>query len=355
MSLLFSPLHLSHLTLKNRLVVSPMCQYSSIDGFANDWHLVHLGSRAVGGAALVIQEATAVSADGRISPDDLGIWKDQHLEKYKQITRFIHQTGALAGIQLSHAGRKASTSAPWKGHRQLTPSTGGWQTYGPSPIGFNGTDNPPVALNEDQIKTLIESFCIAAQRAVIAGYDVIEVHAAHGYLIHQFLSPLTNHRKDMYGGCFENRIRFLTEIVSAVMQELSAQQSLWVRISATDWADGGWDISASIQLARILKSMGVELIDTSTGGLIPGVKIPVGAGYQVPFAKQIKKEATIRTGAVGLITTAGQAEQILEAKEADVILLARELLRDPYFPLHAAMTLDGDAGFPDQYTRAKIR
>lgn len=355
MSLLFSPLALHQLTLKNRLVVSPMCQYSSKDGFANDWHLVHLGSRAVGGAALVIQEATAISPEGRISPDDLGIWKDLHIEKYKQITDFIHQQQALAGIQLAHAGRKASTAAPWKGREQLTPSTGGWQTLAPSAIGFNAEDNPPAALNQDQIKALIESFRIAAKRAVEAGYDVIEIHAAHGYLLHQFLSPLSNQRQDEYGGTFENRIRFLLEVIESVKPELKSNHSLWVRISATDWADGGWDIQQSIQLAGQLKHAGVELIDTSSGALIPGVKIPTKPGYQVPFAAQIKATTGILTGAVGLITTPEQSEEILQQEQADVILLARELLRDPYFPLHAGIALDGDIVFPNQYERAKIK
>jgi 2,4-dienoyl-CoA reductase-like NADH-dependent reductase (Old Yellow Enzyme family) len=355
MSTLFSPLTLERLTLKNRLVVAAMCQYSAVDGFANDWHLVHLGSRAVGGAALVITEATSVSPEGRISPEDLGIWQDGHIEKLKQITDFIHKQGALAAVQLAHAGRKASTMAPWKGRTQLTPSTGGWKTLAPSAIPFNDTDDAPLALSSSQIEALIEAFAQGARRAGEAGFDVIEIHGAHGYLIHQFLSPLSNQRTDEYGGSFENRIRFLLEVTMAVKSELTAKQSLWVRLSATDWADqkGGWTAAETVQLSAILKQQGVELIDTSTGGLIPGVQIPVGPGYQVAFAAAIKKEAGIKTGAVGLITDALQAEAILNEGSADVILMARALLRDPYLPLHAQMQLDGNADYPIQYERAK--
>jgi len=355
MSTLFSALPLEHLTLKNRLIVAAMCQYSSKDGFANDWHLVHLGSRAVGGAALVITEATAVSPEGRISPEDLGIWQDGHIEKLKQITGFIHSQGALAGIQLAHAGRKASTMVPWKGRTQLTPSTGGWKTLAPSALAFNSGDDAPQALTGVQIDALIEAFALGARRAIKAGFDVIEIHGAHGYLIHQFLSPLSNQRTDEYGGSFENRIRFLLKVVQAVSAELTGAQSLWVRLSATDWADqaGGWTAGETIRLSAALKPLGVELIDTSTGGLIPGVQIPVGPGYQVAFAAAIKKEANIKTGAVGLITDAAQAEAILNAGQADVILMARALLRDPYLPLHAEMQLDGDTTYPVQYERAK--
>jgi len=355
MSTLFSPLTLERLTLKNRLVVAAMCQYSAVDGFANDWHLVHLGSRAVGGAALVITEATAVSPEGRISPEDLGIWQDEHIEKLKQITDFIHKQGALAAVQLAHAGRKASTMVPWKGRTQLTPSTGGWKTLAPSAIPFNDMDDAPLALSSSQIEALIEAFAQGARRAGEAGFDVIEIHGAHGYLIHQFLSPLSNQRTDEYGGSFENRIRFMLEVTKAVKSELTAKQSLWVRLSATDWADqkGGWTAAETVQLSAILKQQGVELIDTSTGGLIPGVQIPVGPGYQVAFAAAIKKEAGIKTGAVGLITDALQAEAILNEGSADVILMARALLRDPYLPLHAQMQLDGNADYPIQYERAK--
>ena len=355
MSTLFSPLPLEQLILKNRLVVAAMCQYSAVDGFANDWHLVHLGSRAVGGAALVITEATAVSPEGRISPEDLGIWQDGHIEKLKQITDFIHKQGALAAVQLAHAGRKASTMVPWKGRTQLTPSTGGWKTLAPSAIPFNQEDDVPLALSSSQIEALIEAFAQGARRAREAGFDVIEIHGAHGYLIHQFLSPLSNQRTDEYGGSFENRTRFLLEVTKAVKSELTGKQSLWVRLSATDWADqgAGWTPEQTVRLSAILKAQGVELIDTSTGGLIPGVKIPVDPGYQVPFAAAIKKEAGIKTGAVGLITDALHAEAILNEGSADVILMARALLRDPYLPLHAQMQLDGNADYPIQYERAK--
>ena len=324
-----------------------------LDGFANDWHLVHLGSRAVGGASLVITEATAVSPEGRISPEDLGIWQDAHIEKLKQITDFIHGQGALAGIQLAHAGRKASTMVPWKGRTQLTPSTGGWKTLAPSEIPFNNSDEAPLALTLTQIESLIEAFAQAARRAVEAGFDVVEIHGAHGYLVHQFLSPLSNKRTDEYGGSFENRIRFLQEITHAVSSQLTGKQSLWVRLSATDWKEGGWTPEASVQLALKLKQMGVELIDTSTGGLVPGVQVPVEPGYQVRFAREVKEGAGIKTGAVGLITEAAQAEAILQEGSADIILMARALLRDPYFPVHAQMMLDGDAVYPIQYERAK--
>lgn len=353
MSLLFSPLQLKHIQLKNRILVSPMCQYSSEDGFATDWHLVHLGSRAVGGAALVIQEATAVSPEGRISPDDMGIWKDAHIEKLQQITKFIHSQNALAGVQLSHAGRKASTAVPWKSRAPLTPSTGGWQTVAPSPIPFNSTDPVPSELKLPQIEALVEAFGQAARRAVEAGFDVVEIHGAHGYLVHQFLSPLSNQRTDLYGGNFENRTRFLLEVIKAVGRELGDQHSLWLRISATDWAKGGWDLDQSVRLAQELQAEGVELMDISSGGLIPDVKIPVSPGYQVPFAAKIKEKSTLLIGAVGMITEAGQAEDILQNRQADTIIMARGLLRDPYFPLHAQMELDGDADYPIQYERAK--
>lgn len=357
MSILFTPLPLQHFTLKNRLVVAAMCQYSSVDGFAEDWHLVHLGTRAVGGASLVITEATAISPEGRISPEDLGIWQDEHITKLKQITDFIHTQGALAGIQLAHAGRKASTMAPWKGRTQLMPSTGGWSTVAPSALPFNASDESPMELSHQQIECLVEAFAEGTRRAVEAGFDVIEIHGAHGYLIHQFLSPLSNHRTDEYGGSFENRIRFLKEVTTAIKTQLTGNQSLWVRLSATDWADdqSGWSLDETIRLSAILKEMGVELIDTSTGGLIPGVHIPVEPGYQVHFAEAVKKETGIKTGAVGLITDATQAEAILASGAADVILMARELLRNPYFPLDAGMELDGDAAYPLQYERAKQR
>ncbi|RYZ49386.1 MAG: NADPH dehydrogenase NamA [Sphingobacteriales bacterium] len=353
MSVLFSPINIKGITLKNRIVVSPMCQYSAEDGFANDWHLVHLGSRAVGGAALIITEATAVSPEGRISPEDLGIWKDEHIEKLKQITDFVHAQQAYVGTQLAHAGRKASTEAPWKGNAQIAATDGGWTTVAPSAIAYRDTDAEPLALDKAGIDKVISDFKAAAKRAVAAGFDVIEIHAAHGYLIHQFLSPLSNKREDEYGGSFENRTRLVLDIVEAVQAELKAEMPLFVRISATDWADGGWDIEQSVQLSAILKSRGVDLIDASSGALVAGVRIPIFPGYQVQFAERIKAETGILTGAVGLITEARQAEDIISEGKADLIFMARELLRDPYFPLHAATELKAEQPYPPQYERAK--
>jgi len=353
MAKLFSPLTIKSVTLKNRIVVSPMCEYSSVDGFANEWHLVHLGSRAVGGAGLIITEATAVSPEGRISPDDLGIWKNAHLDKLKSIVSFIHKHGSVAGIQLAHAGRKASFTAPWKGAEQLKPGNGGWQTVAPSALPFNEGNTIPEALNAAGILKVIEDFRAAAQRAVSAGFKVIEIHAAHGYLIHQFLSPYSNQRTDEYGGSFENRIKLLLEIIEAIQSVWPPQLPLFVRISATDWYDGGWNEQDSIRLAAILKDKGVDLIDCSSGGNIPGVKIPLKPGYQVHLSALLKKETGMLTGAVGLITGAEQAENILEKGEADLIIMAREMLRDPYFPLHAALELGADIQWPNQYLRAK--
>lgn len=353
MSLLFSPLTLKQITLKNRIVVSPMCQYSSVDGFANDWHLVHLGSRAVGGAAAVITEATAVSPEGRISPDDLGIWKDEHIEKLQQITNFIKAQGSVPGIQLAHAGRKASTRSEWKGGGNIPVAEGGWQTVSASPIAFNEGYAAPVALDKAGIQQVIKDFTSATQRALQAGFEIAEIHGAHGYLVHEFFSPLTNQRTDEYGGSFENRIRLLLEIVDSVKTVWPAHLPLWVRISATDWADGGWNIDESVQLAALLKTKGIDLIDVSTGGLVPHQKIAVGPGYQVPFSSRIKKDIGISTGTVGMITTATQAEDILQRGDADIIIMARELLRDPYFPIHAAKQLEYDLTWPVQYRRAK--
>jgi 2,4-dienoyl-CoA reductase-like NADH-dependent reductase (Old Yellow Enzyme family) len=354
MSILFSPLTIKDITLRNRVVISPMCEYSSVDGFANDWHLVHLGSRAVGGAGLIIQEATAVSPEGRISPDDMGIWKDEHIEKLAQIVHFIHSHGAVAGIQLAHAGRKASVASPWKGGKQIKPADdGGWKTVAPSAIPFFENDDAPLALNTEGIKKVIDDFKLAAQRALEVGYKVIEIHAAHGYLLHEFLSPLSNQRRDEYGGSFENRIRLILQIVDAVHDAWPKNLPLFMRISATDWVEGGWDIEQSVKLAAILKDKGVDLIDCSSAGNVPGAKIPVGPGYQVPFAERIKKETSILTGAVGLITTAVQAEEILTGNQADLIVIARQSLRDPYFPLHAAKELGDDIAWPNQYLRAK--
>jgi 2,4-dienoyl-CoA reductase-like NADH-dependent reductase (Old Yellow Enzyme family) len=355
MSLLFSPINIKGIALKNRIVVSPMCQYSAEDGFANDWHLVHLGSRAVGGASLVISEAVSVSPEGRISPGDLGLWKDEQIDMLKRITGFIHDNGAVAGIQLAHAGRKASFRAPWQEPKQIAPEEGGWQTVAPSAIPFNEADTIPVALSAEDIEQVKFDFKAATIRAITAGFKVVELHGAHGYLIHQFLSPLSNARTDQYGGSFENRIRFLLELVEVVQEVWPAENPLFVRISATDWAEGGWTEEESVQLSAILKEKGVDLIDVSSGGLARQQQIPVFPGYQVQFAESIKKETGILTGAVGLITEAEQAEKILEDGKADLIFLARELLRNPYFPLTASETLDAEVKWPVQYERAKPR
>ncbi len=354
MSALFSPLTIKSVTFKNRITVSPMCQYSSNDGFATDWHLVHLGSRAVGGAALIMQEATAVSPEGRISPGDMGIYKDEHIAKLQTITAFIHAQGAVAGVQLAHAGRKASHNIPWKGDRQIpSDAEEGWQTVAPSATPFAPGTESPKALDRAGIQKVIDDYKAAAVRALKAGYKVLEIHAAHGYLIHEFLSPLSNQRTDAYGGSFENRIRLLLEIVEAVKTVWPDTLPLFVRISATDWTEGGWDADASVGLAAVLKEHGVDLIDCSTGGVVPGVKIPVGPGYQVPFAEKIRKETGMLTAAVGMITSAQQAEEILQNGQADLIFLARQALRNPYFPLHAAKELGIDVEWPVQYTRAK--
>lgn len=353
MSLLFTPLVIKNITLKNRIVVSPMCEYSALDGFANNWHLVHLGSRAVGGAALVMMEATAVSPEGRISIADLGIWKDEHIEKLKEITDFIHENGAIAGIQLAHAGRKASFDIPWESLQQLDEQNGGWETLSASAEVFNPTDKIPSALNRIGIEKVKSDFKSATLRAIKAGFKVIEIHAAHGYLLHQFLSPISNRRKDEYGGSFENRIRLLLETVESVREIWSEENPLFVRISATDWAEGGWTAEESIRLSTVLKAKGVDLIDTSSGGLTLKQEIPLSAGYQVQFSSAIKKDAGILTGAVGLITSAQQAETILQRGDADLIFIARESLRNPYFPLHAAFELGDEVKWPSQYDRAR--
>jgi 2,4-dienoyl-CoA reductase-like NADH-dependent reductase (Old Yellow Enzyme family) len=355
MSVLFSELKIKNIELRNRIMVSPMCQYSSIDGYASDWHLVHLGSRAVGGAAIVMQEATAISAEGRISPDDLGIYKEEHLEKLSQITAFIHRQGAVPGVQLAHAGKKASHASPWKGGRQISRSEGGWVTVAPSAIPFAESEEAPAALDKTAIQKIIDDFALATQRALRAGYRILELHAAHGYLLHEFLSPISNKRNDEYGGSFANRARLLIEVVEAVLNEWPAEYPLFVRISATDWVDGGWNIDDSVQLSNILKTKGVDLIDCSSAGISPQQKIAISPGYQVPFAEKIKKESGILTAAVGLITSARQAEEILVKDQADLIVLAREFLRDPYFPLHAAFSLQEDMPWPLQYERAKTK
>lgn len=354
MAKLFEPLQLGNIELKNRITVSPMCEYSSVDGFANDWHLVHLGSRAVGGAGLIIAEATAVSPEGRITPDDLGIWKDGHIPFLRRITTFIKDQGSVAGIQLAHAGRKGSHQSPWKGGRALTAEEGAWQTFAPSALAFKEGTPPPKEMSGEDIKKFIGDFKRSTFRALEAGFELIEIHAAHGYLLHQFYSPLSNHRNDEYGGSFENRIRLTLEVVKAVRECLPSGFPLLVRISATDWADGGWTIDDSIKLCTTLKAAGVHLVDCSTGGNLAGAKIPVGPLYQVRFAARIKKEAGIMTGAVGMITTAIEAENILANGEADLVLLAREFLRDPYFPLHAAKELNSAVSWPVQYERAKV-
>lgn len=354
MSTLFSPLTIKSITLKNRLFVSPMCQYSSVDGFANDWHLVHLGSRAVGGASLILSEATAVSPEGRISPSDLGIWKDDHIEPLARITNFLKTQGCVPGIQLAHAGRKASTAVPWIGRGKVTEAEGGWVPVAPSATAFSQDYPMPVELDTGGIRDVINDFTSAAVRAHRAGFQVVEIHAAHGYLLHQFLSPLSNFRRDGYGGNFENRIRLLLEVVEAIKVVWPADLPLLVRISATDWADGGWDGDDAVRLAAILKASGVDLIDVSTGGLVNHQQIPVGPAYQVPFATRIKKETGILTSAVGLITDAVQAESLLNRGEADAVMMARELLRNPYFPLKAAAELGDELAWPKPYERAKI-
>ncbi len=353
MSILFSPLTIKSITLKNRIVVSPMCQYSSQDGFASDWHLVHLGSRAAGGAGLIIQEATAVSPEGRISYGDMGIWKDEHIEKLKTITAFIESQGAVAGIQLAHAGRKASFDIPWVSNKELTTGDHSWQAVAPSAIPFYEGGKEPAGLTVRAIKKIIADFTAAATRALAAGFKVLEIHAAHGYLINEFLSPFTNKRTDEYGGSFKNRIKFLVEIMEAIQMVWPANLPLFVRISATEWVAGGWNENDSVQLAAILKELDVDVIDCSTGGNIPNVRITLTPGYQVSFAEKIKQETGILTAAVGLITTAAQAEEILQKQQADLIFLAREMLRNPYFALHAAKELGDDVEWPVQYQRAK--
>jgi len=352
-SLLFTPLTLRDVTLRNRIVVSPMCEYSSPDGFATDWHVVHLGSRAVGGAGLVLTEATAVTADGRISPSDLGIYRDDHVDPLARIFRFVESQGAVPGMQLAHAGRKASTAEPWNGGGPVAVADGGWTPiYAPSALPFRDGWQTPRAMSEAEIAAVVDAFAHAARRLLAAGGKVAEIHAAHGYLLHEFLSPLTNHRQDRYGGSFDNRTRIVREVVDAVRAVWPERLPLLVRISATDWVDGGWTIEDSVALVAQLKDRGVDMIDCSSGGNVARASIPVGPGYQVPFAARIRKETGIMTGAVGLITEAVQAETILAQGQADAIVMARELLRDPYFPLHAARTLGAPVNPPVQYLRA---
>jgi 2,4-dienoyl-CoA reductase-like NADH-dependent reductase (Old Yellow Enzyme family) len=349
---LFDPLEQRSLTLRNRLVVSPMCQYSAVEGVPNDWHLVHLGSRAVGGAAVVLAEASAVSAQGRISPADTGLWNDRQAEAWSRITRFMSSQGAIAGVQLAHAGRKASTAPPWLGGAAVSVEEGGWTPVAPSALAFGEHSPVPRALDDIELSNIIDDFACAAWRALAAGFRVIELHAAHGYLLHQFLSPLSNQRTDAFGGGFDNRIRLLLTVIDAVRNVWPERLPLWLRISATDWAEGGWDLEQSIELARIAAAHGVDLIDVSSGGLVPGANIPVQPGYQVPFSARIRREAGIATGAVGLITEPHHAQAVIDREEADVVLLARELLRDPYFPRRAAQELEGELHAPEQYLRA---
>lgn len=352
---LFEPLTLRSLTLRNRIVVSPMCQYSSIDGFANEWHLVHLGTRAVGGAAAVMAEATAVSPEGRISPHDLGIWKDEHVSMLTRITAFIRAQGAVAGVQLAHAGRKASMDAPWRGGRSLSESEDGWRpVYAPSAVAFSSQTQQPAAMTHADIERVIGDFRRAAKRALAAGFQLVELHGAHGYLLHEFLSPISNRRTDEYGGTFENRTRFVLQVVDAVREVWPGTLPLFMRLSATDWTDGGWDIEQSVQFSRMLATRGIDLVDASSGGNVAGATVPVGPGYQVQFAERIRRDAGILTGAVGMITDAHQAEEIISSRRADLVILARQLLRDPYWPLHAASTLGADVTWPPQYERARL-
>jgi 2,4-dienoyl-CoA reductase-like NADH-dependent reductase (Old Yellow Enzyme family) len=353
MTHLFDRLTIRDITFANRVFVSPMCEYSSADGYANDWHFVHLGSRAVGGAGLVLTEATAVLPEGRISPQDLGIWKDDHIEPLARVVSFIHEQGGLAGMQLAHAGRKASTYRPWEGLGRIPEIEGGWSNVvAPTALPFADHYPRPQALSIDGIQNIVSAFAASARRAREAGFRIIEIHAAHGYLIHEFLSPLSNQRTDAYGGSFENRTRVLREVVTAVRGSWPERAPLFVRISATDWVDGGWDIQQSVELARQLKELGVDLIDCSSGGNIAQATIPIGPGYQTPFAEQIRREANILTGAVGMITSPLQAEHIIGTRRADAVIIARELLRDPYWPLRAARELGQPVSWPAQYLRA---
>jgi 2,4-dienoyl-CoA reductase-like NADH-dependent reductase (Old Yellow Enzyme family) len=352
MASLFDPLVLRSITLENRIVVSPMCQYSSVDGFSTDWHLVHLGSRAVGGAALVFTEATAVLPDGRISAHDLGIWDDAHVEGLARIARFVADQRAVPGIQLAHAGRKGSTTRPWEGIRALTADEGAWPVMGPCDVPFSADYPVPRPLSLHEIASVVAAFRRAAVRARGAGFGVVEIHAAHGYLLHEFLSPLVNTRTDAYGGSYDNRVRLCLEVIEAVRKEWPDRLPLFVRISSTDWKDGGWDLDQSVELARRLRDRGVDLVDCSSGGTVSDARVPLAPGYQVPFAARVRREAGVATGAVGLITTPEQADAIVREGEADCVLLARQLLREPYWPMHAAQALGAKLTWPAQYLRA---
>ena len=355
MSELFSPLKIRDVEFKNRVFVSPMCQYSAEDGMPNDWHLVHLGARAVGGAGLVILEATGVNPEGRITPHDLGIWSDGHAEAYSRIAKFIKEQGAVPGVQLAHAGRKASTDAPWRGGKAVGEDEGGWTPVAPSAVAFDEGFPAPKGMDEGDIRKVVEDFRAATHRSLAAGFEVVEVHMAHGYLLHQFLSPLSNRREDEYGGSLENRARLPLEVARVVREEWPEGLPVFVRISATDWVDGGWSLQDSVWLSARLEELGIDLVDCSSGGLVPNASINVEPGYQVPFAEEVRREAGIATAAVGLITEPKQAEGIIANGKADAVLLARELLRDPHWPLRAAYELGEDADWPVQYERAKPR
>jgi 2,4-dienoyl-CoA reductase-like NADH-dependent reductase (Old Yellow Enzyme family) len=355
MSKLFEPLRIREIEFRNRIFVSPMCQYSSDDGMPSDWHLVHLGSRAVGGASLVMVEATAVSPEGRISPDDSGIWSDEHTPAFSRIAKFIKSQGAVPAIQLAHAGRKASTDAPWRGGKPLSQAEGGWQPIAPSPIPFDDASPMPREITSEDIEEVISEFLTATRRSLEAGFEVLEIHMAHGYLLHEFLSPLSNRRTDEYGVTLENRMRFPLRLAKTLRDAWPDHLPVFVRISCTDWVDGGWDLAQSIEFCRRLKRLGVDLIDCSSGALLPGAKIPAGPGFQVPFAAAIRQEAQIATGAVGFITDPAQAEQIIATGQADAIFMAREFLREPYWPLRAARALNVDVPWPSQYLLAKPR
>jgi 2,4-dienoyl-CoA reductase-like NADH-dependent reductase (Old Yellow Enzyme family) len=353
MSALFTPLRLREVTLRNRVAVSPMCQYSAREGFPTEWHLVHLGSRAVGGAGLVIAEASAVTSEGRISPADTGIWSDGHAEAWKPIARFIAEQGAVPAIQLAHAGRKASTDVPWRGGGPVGEAALGWRPVAPSPLRFAEGYAVPRALTTDDLPTIVGAFRDAARRAEQAGFEAVEIHMAHGYLLHQFLSPLTNRREDEYGGSLENRMRLPLDVAHAVREAFPVEKPVLARISATDWVEGGWDLEQSVVLARGLREAGVDLVDCSSGGTVPDARVPLAPGYQVPFAAAIRERAGVATGAVGMITEPAQAEAIVAGGQADLVLLAREMLRDPYWPLRAAHALGADVRWPDPYLRAR--
>ncbi len=353
MSKLFESLKIREIAFRNRIFVSPMCQYSSRDGMPTDWHLVHLGSRAVGGAALVMVEATSVSPEGRISPSDSGIWSKDHATAFKRITAFIKDQGAVAGVQLAHAGRKASTGLPWLGGKPLGANEGGWQVVAPSPIAFDQQSQIPRELSREDLDELVSQFLSAARNSLEAGFEVIEIHMAHGYLLHEFLSPLSNFRTDEYGGNLENRMRFPLRIAKALREAWPSRLPVFVRISCTDWIEGGWDLEQSVEFCRRLKTLGIDLIDCSSGALAPDAKIPAGPGFQVPFAAAVRREVQIPAGAVGLITDPAQAEQIIVTGQADAVMMGREFLREPYWPLHAAKALHTDIDWPLQYQRAK--